>query len=400
MPKLQASEHKNSFSKSILIIVFLSLIAVVIGLIYPLLAISLRKQGFNEEIIGLNAAVTPLSWILTGLLSLRIIVKFGSWKFALGCVAITEVIILLIGGTETSHLYSFFGLRFAFGICVSSLFIIGEAWINQLATENNRGRILGLYTTSLFLGYTSGHFILSLTGSTSWLSFIICSLLVLCLLLLLIRLEPIVPDFEKIPNIKQQKRTSPLNFLLREPILLTAVGVFAFFDSATISFLPLYCLSHGFSEAESVRALGVLTFGSTCFQYPIGILAERMSTRFLMNICSLLVAIGGAMLPLMVEAFHNLFWIMLFIWGGIALGIYTLALKELGERFSGTKLLAGNAAFQMMWGVGSVTAPIVTGKIITQVGSQGFSGMIIASFIMLNALINVHSIVNWWRNNS
>ena len=57
--------------------------------------------------------------------------------------------------------------------------------------------------------------------------------------------------------------------------------------------------------------------------------------------------------------------------GAIAYGIYTMAIVELGERFSGSMLVAGNAAFALMWGIGGMAGPSATGTIMDAVGVQG-----------------------------
>jgi hypothetical protein len=52
---------------------------------------------------------------------------------------------------------------------------------------------------------------------------------------------------------------------------------------------------------------------------------------------------------------------MMFLWGGVSWGIYTLALGLMGEKFPATELAAANAAFVMMYEVGSVGGPIISG---------------------------------------
>ena len=56
----------------------------------------------------------------------------------------------------------------------------------------------------------------------------------------------------------------------------------------------------------------------------------------------------------------------------MSFGIYTMTLIELGERFSGSMLIAGNAAFAMFWGIGGIVGPPVTGAVMDVVGVQGF----------------------------
>jgi hypothetical protein len=59
------------------------------------------------------------------------------------------------------------------------------------------------------------------------------------------------------------------------------------------------------------------------------------------------------------------------LWGALSYGIYTVALVELGERFSGSMLVAGNAAFALMWGIGGMAGPPATGAFMDLIGVQG-----------------------------
>ncbi len=81
------------------------------------------------------------------------------------------------------------------------------------------------------------------------------------------------------------------------------------------------------------------------------------------------MAAGGVLLP---AALHSLFlWPLLFFWGAAAFGIYTMAMSELGDRFTGSRLLAGSAAFAAMWGVGGIIGPPLTGQVMQSFGPEG-----------------------------
>ncbi len=52
-------------------------------------------------------------------------------------------------------------------------------------------------------------------------------------------------------------------------------------------------------------------------------------------------------------------------------GIYTMALIQLGEQFSGQRLIAGNAAFALVWGLGGIVGSPATGLTMQLIGHQG-----------------------------
>ena len=78
---------------------------------------------------------------------------------------------------------------------------------------------------------------------------------------------------------------------------------------------------------------------------------------------------------------------MVFILGGVSFGVYTLALAELGDRFSGALLLAGNAAFAMMWGLGGLIGPPVTGAAMELAGPEALPAFLAGCYLLLMLLI-------------
>jgi hypothetical protein len=53
---------------------------------------------------------------------------------------------------------------------------------------------------------------------------------------------------------------------------------------------------------------------------------------------------------------------MLFVWGGLAAGLYTVALAELGARYSGATLVSATAAIVTAYGVGALVGPLFVGR--------------------------------------
>jgi hypothetical protein len=88
-----------------------------------------------------------------------------------------------------------------------------------------------------------------------------------------------------------------------------------------------------------------------------------------MLLCSSLALLGSALLPLLFSS--GLIWPMVFVWGAVAFGIYTIALIQLGERFSGQRLIAGNAAFALTWGIGGLVGSPASGLAMQLIGHQG-----------------------------
>lgn len=332
------------------------------GLSSPLLALILEDMGASSGLIGLNAAMGPIGIILSAPFVPRLAQKFGAWFICVTSLCSSAVLLLMLAVFRDVMIW--FPIRFFLGVAISAIFIISETWINQLAMPRIRGRIIGIYNTVAAAGFALGPLTLAVIGSQGWPPFLIG------ITGILIALPVFVFARDHLPGLDGREDASVFSFLSLAPMLLLAVAFAALFDLVTLSLLPIYGLRHGLAEATSSLALAVMIIGNVVLQIPIGWLADRISRRFLMNIMAIVTMIGSLLLSLLIEG-SMLLWPMLFIWGAVAFGIYTIALVELGDRFSGALLLAGNGAFGMMWGIGGILGPPVAGAAMDLIGPEG-----------------------------
>lgn len=336
--------------------------AITQGLTYPLLALVLEKQGVAPSLIGLNTAMTPLGLLVSAPLLPVLARRFGPVRIALLSALAVALLLATLGASRS--LWIWFPARFLLGFAIDGLYITCETWINQLAPAHRRGRILGLFSSILALGFATGPLVVALLGSDGWPAFLvgIAIALISAALVFLAR--------RGLPGLEGQEPASLLGALRLAPLLLLLVGAAAAFDQATLSLLPVYALRYDLVEALAAGTVGVLAIGNVLFQVPIGWLADTWSRRgTTLLLCGLTVA-GAAVLPKAIGT-PWLLWPLLFVWGSAAYGVYTLALIQLGDRFRGAQLLAGNAAFALLWGLGGLAGPPLAGAAMDGLGPDG-----------------------------
>ncbi len=342
-----------------------AIFALTIGLSYPLLSFVLKSNGYDDAAIGFNAAMTPLGVLVASPFYPRLIARFGAWRVAAFCLVGAASMILLLGMTQLFA--AFLVLRFLLGVFDVGVYIVSETWINQLASDRTRGRVVGLYATALSAGFGSGPLILALTGSEGVLPFVIGSSVCLLAVAVVVLIRHAVPDT------RQERAVSSLKFLRLAPALLLSIVAFAFWDAALLALFPVYGLDYGLDASFVAIALSVCIFGNTFLQIPIGWLADKTQRRDVLILCCGVAALGALLLPVLVGN-KVLLLPMLFVWGAAAGGIYTMAMTELGDRFSGAELVAGNAAFALAYGVGGIIGGPFVGLAMKAFGSVGYSG--------------------------
>ncbi|MEQ1942822.1 MFS transporter [Mesorhizobium sp. VNQ89] len=363
------------------VIATVSVFAIAQGLTYPLLSFILGRQGVSPAMIGLSAAMSPIGFIVSSPLIPVVSRRFGAKRTALTCAFLAAILLALIGWTQ--DLYAWFVLRFLLGAVINPLYVLSEVWIIALAPPSRRGRIMGIYTTIISAGFAAGPLCLLLVGSEGWPPFLIGIVAFLvcagCLLVVLPRL----PDMRG----EEGHSASVIGFIPIAWLLAVSVLIAAGFEQAVLALLPVYGTQHGINEVTMSALLATLIAGNIALQVPLGLVAERTSARQVKFGCVVLAVIGCILLPLMIET--PLIWPLLFFWGAATYGIYTMSIIELGERFTGPMLVAGNAAFAMMWGVGGIIVPPVAGAAMDVFGQPGLPIALGAIILVLGVLMVV-----------
>ena len=344
------------------IIATVTVFAVAQGLTYPLLSLILERQGTPSGLIGVSAAMTPLGFVVSAPFIPVLARKGGGARLALLCSVLAAATLAAIAATQ--DVWAWMPLRFLLGVFANPLSVISETWLISITPAARRARIMGLYSSLVSGGFAIGPISLGLAGTEGWapfmvgiLAFLLCGLIVLA----------VVP---RLPTLSYDgKATSVGGFFALAPLLLFAVFTAAAFEQIMVSLFAVYGAALGSTEAQIVALITCFIAGNAMLQVLLGRVAETFGAARTMVMCALASLAGCLLLPL---AFGSwLVWPLVFSLGGVSFGIYTLSLIRLGERFTGQALIAGNAAFAAMWGIGGIIGSPTAGLAMQLIGHQG-----------------------------
>jgi MFS family permease len=342
------------------------------GLMFPLLSLIMESRGVPSQWIGYNAAMHPIGIVLSVFVIPVAVRRFGAKRAVIGAALLTAAVILCYPFMPI--FWGWFILRLLQGFFVSILFAISEAWIVRFARGPWRSRILALYTSILALSFGGGPAIISLTGIEGALPFLAGAAV------LLVAMIPILFVRDEEVDSEDEAPLSVLGFARKAPILLFAVGMFGILDAANLSFLPVYAVKKGFDQEMAAMALTAFIIGNTVLQFPIGWCADHLPKRPVMACCGALSGVCSLLVPFVFGSWA--LWPVLTVMGATAAGIYTVALAELGERFSGHELVTGTAAFSTMWGLGALAGSLLAGWSIAGLGPDGLPFSMAAVFLV------------------
>jgi MFS family permease len=346
-------------SRPALFIPIVGIFAACVGLSGPLFAIELGKRDFGSFVVGINGAMTPAGILCAAFCSPRMAQAIGLRNLALCATGIGAL--AFIGMYSFSGLLFWFPGRFALGVCVGCIYVALKTWTLAVANVGERGWIMGWYASALALGFSCGPFLLAGIGAAGIGAYAAGCLILAVTGVLIFLIAP------RGINAREMNFVGLVFFLRLTPVLLLAVAFFGLFDHATLAFLPSYGMELGHTEADMIAALGVLNIGNVMLQVPIGWLADRYSRRAILFACAATVALGALLLPMAI-AYPLFSWPFLCLWGAAAYALTTVAAAELGDRYTGPRLLAGSAAFTLAGGLGGAIGAPLVGLILTNLG--------------------------------
>lgn len=340
---------------SLVPVIAMAIAGVSISYIWPLFALLQEREGYSGFMIGLNSTASALMMVVSAPLMPRILAFMGLVPLMIISAIVVAVVLVLIPLAHDFWWWTL--LRMILGVVGTSLFFSAEYWLVEIAPAETRGRIVALYAVVLSVSYGAGPMMLRTLGLDGWQTFgIPAAIIVLSII-------PILVGRSSAPEGRSETPASPaetLSFFRSDPLILWGVVLFGMIEFGAMGLLSVWGLRSGLAEASALELLTWLAVGSVIFQFVMGWAADRYDRRKLLAIAGAISLVTPILMVYSVGAYVALvFWVVL--WGGMAVSLYTLALTELGARYDGAELAAGNAAVVLAYGIGAFAAPAAFG---------------------------------------
>ncbi len=259
--------------------------------------------------------------------------------------------------------------RVLIGFCFSGVYVTAESWLNNAATNENRGKALSLYMIVQMIGIITAQALLLTADPSGFVLFVIPSVLVsISFAPILLSVNP-TPAFDTTApmSLKQLMDISPLGCVG----MFLMGGVFA----AQFGMAAVYGTEAGLSLGEISTFVATVYVGAVLLQYPLGLMSDRMDRRLLIGIVA---AIGGAggVLGMMLGGNFTLLLVSAFVIGGASNPLYSLLVAYTNDFLDADDMAAASGGLVFINGVGAISGPLITGYVMGAVGPQGYFAII------------------------
>ena len=271
---------------------------------------------------------------------------------------------------------AWFVLRLIVGFCFSGVYVASESWLNEAASNENRGKAMSVYMIVQMSGILTAQVLINYGDPASYRLFAVISILVS------ISFAPILLSVSRAPTIATSERMGLRGLFNASPLgcvtMVLVGGVFSLLFGMT----AVYGSEKGLSISEISLLVGSIYVAGVIFQYPVGFISDRIDRRKLIIFLSL-IGLSGAFVGIVFHHSFEFVLISFFMIGGVSGPIYSVVIAYTNDYLNHEEMSSAAGGLVFMSGVGGVFVPIVTGQLMTIFGPGSLLFIICLSFIIV-----------------
>ncbi len=346
-----------------------------------MIALSLAKAGASNAALGLVAAFFAGGFLTGALLSPPQIARIGHIRSFSFFAAIA--IIASLSFTLGVSILGWAIVQGVIGITTAALLTAGESWIADAAPAEKRGSILGFYHVIAKLGAMAGPFLI-MAAAGGITGFIVVAVLFAATIM------PITATRQSQPEISTSTPMGPQKIFRLAPAAAIAAFTAGAVNNSVAQLYPVFAQTVSPTAAAGFAANfnAAVLAGAMVGLWPAGMISDRIDRRLVIAATGLLGGLCALALGLLaVTASPVIILILAFGYGAGALSFYAVAVAHAADKVSASRATPMMAGILVLWGIGSIVGPILSGFVMTPLGGPGLFFFAAAALALLAALM-------------
>jgi MFS family permease len=345
------------------VLITLGILMVGYGLLASLIGVR-GTEEFSAAVMGLAGSV-HYAGFLGGAFVIPLLISNVGHIRVYGAIASGAAVIVLVF-PYSLNVATWVSIRFVLGLCLAGMYIVAESWLNSIATNETRGRLLSLYLVTVNLALGGGQYLLSLTGSAGVFPFVVGSAI--------ISLSVIPLSLTKAPSPSLPARvvSPPIRLVLSKaplgPVTSVASGLGV---GIALGMGPIYGVEAGLSVDQIATMMGVAMVAGVVLQWPIGALSDRFPRRTII-LATAALAGGLSLTGLLFDPGTVGSYLALGMFTATSFPLYSLAISHVNDVIPENMQVSAAGVMTMAYGIGSVTGPAVAGLVFSITGPNSY----------------------------
>jgi MFS family permease len=330
------------------------------GLILPLRG---NHEGFSAFSLGLLGTGWAIGYVAACLVTPKFVAKIGhirafSVVSALAALAILASLLLISP-------QAWVPLRAVSGFCFAAAAMIVESWLSERADVSARGRIFGIYTTVTLAATTMGQMVLPFGDTASFLFFVIGAMFY-CLALV-----PTAVSSSASPNPLAQVNLDLRGLWENSPVAVFAVFMIGISNASFVTLSAVYADRIGLALSDIALFASIPILTGAVVQMPIGYLSDKLDRRKVLLIVVFAATVADLCFITLQPESRLTNMMLVGIFGAAIFGMYPVIVAHANDHAPEGTAIQVSGGLLLIFGIGSITGPIISGLGMAQFGSSG-----------------------------
>lgn len=342
----------------------LALVMLAGGLFGTLLGVRSERSGLPTAVSGLISASYYVGFLVGSRATLRGLGRVGHIRVYSALASLLAAAMIGVGITDSPVAWAL--LRLVTGLCTAGLYVVAESWLNDLATNSNRGRLLAVYGVVTVAFFGMGQVALFFFSSVAVTGFAVAAIITS------LAVAPVALSEAAIaPNLEEAEHIS-----LRELAKVVPTGVFSCLlvgvaHGAVSGMAAVYATRVGLSRPQIGLFVALPSLGSVLLQWPVSAASDDIDRRAI-GLASAAGAAGVSALLLFGSPDAPLAFVLIALLGGLSYPLYSIAGAYTNDWVAPENLNAAASQLVTLYGMGAVVGPFAAASAMIVIGPAGF----------------------------
>ena len=342
----------------------LALLLFAAGLFGALLGVRSELAGLPTLVSSVISAAYYLGFLVGSRFALSALTKVGHIRAYTALASWLAVAMLGVGMTQSSAAWG--ALRFLTGLCLAGQYVVAESWLNDLADNSTRGRILAIYNVVTIAAFGTGQVILFALDARLITGFAIASIVTS------LAIAPVaLSEHAVVPSPADRSHVS-----LRELAKIVPTGVGSCFlvgvaHGALSGMAAVFATRVGLPRGQVGLFLAAPSIGGVVLQWPISAASDDVDRRAVGALAAIGAMVSSALL-LLGPATSIMAIFLIGCVGACSYPLYSVAGAYTNDWIEPEHVNAAASQLVTLYGIGAVIGPLAAAASMDAFGDFGF----------------------------
>ena len=360
------------------------------SMVMTVVSLHLGEPGTHPQIVQMVLTAYPVGFLIGCLVTRRLVDRFGHERSS-HMVQISAMV-AAAGFIFTDFVPSWMVFRLVGGLSMAALFVVYESWINLYARQHDRGALFSLYMLSLSISVLAGQLLVAAIGVHSPHLLTVATVIALAGVAGRFiggpwpKLPPAPPRLADAPK----ERLSVAELFRLAPVTVVSICLSGITNMNVFVLTPIYGTQIGLPATTTVALVTALSVGCLVAQPPVGWFSDRFDRRAILLVQGLLSVALCLAIAWTGSSSPTLLIVLFFLYGGVALTIYPVAIAYANSRMDSRHMVAASGTLLLLYSVGNVATPGLASGMMERVGPAAMF-VILGSGAVLVAMAAVYT---------